>query len=90
MLTSMAEDAGIVPADVFDPNEHWQGMPEFDNDNLKPVKQIVVNFANESDVERFARLVEQNVMMTTKSVWYPAKPRNNLTDIRFESDANDA
>jgi len=37
-----------------------------------PVKQVIVSFASEFDVERFARLVEQNVTMTTKSIWYPA------------------
>jgi hypothetical protein len=60
-------------AEPFDPNAEWQGMPAFEQDDQMPVKQVIVNFAHADDVERFARLVEQNVTMSTKSVWYPAQ-----------------
>lgn len=65
--------AASDPTD-FDPNEHWGGMPEFQQDDQMPVKQITVSFASVDDVQRFADLLGQNVTMTTKSIWYPLQP----------------
>lgn len=65
----------------FDPNAEWQGMPEFSQEDQMAVKQVIVNFASESDVEAFARLVQQNVMMTTKSIWYPHQARRQLREL---------
>lgn len=63
--------ASLTDGVPFDPAAEWRGMPEFHQDDQMPVKQVIVNFASEAAVDAFARLVEQNVTMATKSVWYP-------------------
>ncbi len=70
----------------FDPMVEWEGMPEFEQEDQRPVKQIVINFASEADLERFARLVEQNVMMTTKSIWYPRRERITPREFAYASE----
>ncbi len=73
--------------DPFDPAAEWQGMPEYEQNDTMPVKQVIVNFVSEADVERFARLVEQNVMMTTKSIWYPKQANIRPRDFGYISDS---
>jgi hypothetical protein len=90
MLSELAESAGIIPADVFDPNEHWKGMPEFHQEDREAIKQITVNFSSESDLEAFARLIEQNVRMTTNSIWYPAHARADRMGVAYVVDDADA
>lgn len=87
MLSDLAADNGIVPE--FDAMEHWQGMPALEQEDQTPVKQILINFATETDVDRFARAVEQNVTMSTKSIWYPYVPNRKLVDIAYVADELD-
>lgn len=74
----------------FDPAAEWQGMPAFEQDDLTPVKQITINFARAEDVTTFARLLEQNITMSTKSVWYPEQRRGQFSDHRFVTGDDDA
>jgi len=67
----------------FDPAAEWGGMPEFDIDDTTPMKQVVVSFASERDLELFARLVEQKITMDTKSIWFPAKHLESIRDKRY-------
>lgn len=75
-------------AEPFNAAAEWTGMPEFAQEDLTPAKQVIVSFAHEADVERFARLIEQNVTMSTKSVWYPAQPRAAFAGYAFVADEN--
>ena len=92
VLMTEAEAAALITlaqpwdGETDDPAEHWQGMPEYEQDDLKPVKQLIVSFAREADVEAFARLVEQTVTMTTKSLWYPAVHRRESNVAYIEDD----
>jgi hypothetical protein len=52
----------------------WQGMPEFSMEDMMPWYQVIVNFAEPSDLEDFAKLVGQPVHATarrTASIWFP-------------------
>lgn len=69
----LAQLLGEVPD--FDPLAEWQGMPAFEQDDQRPVKQITVSFARADDLAIFARLVEQTITMETRSIWFPAKIR---------------
>jgi len=59
------EDAGT------DPNEEWEGMPEFEQEYAGPWKSILVHFANEKDMADFSRLVGQKITEKTKMIWHP-------------------
>ena len=58
-------------SDGNDPNAEWQGMPEFEQEDLLAVKSVKVNFLLLEDVKSFAELINQNITEKTRSIWYP-------------------
>ncbi len=58
--------------------KEWQGMPEFEQDDLMAVQQIIVNFETREDVKAFTKLLNQNITERTRSIWYPEKGRKSL------------
>ena len=65
----------------------WEGMPEFDQQNKMQFRSIVIHFADECAVDRFAVLIDQNITQKTKSTWFPAAPIEPAADKRYASDA---
>ena len=58
-----------------DPNEEWQGMPEFGNEDLQGII-IKVHFADEVDRKEFAKKLGIHITDKTNSMWYPERPEN--------------
>lgn len=65
------EELEQVIEDEHDWEEHWVGMPEFDQEDNPPYKKIFMNFRSEEDYKAFAKLIGQNLTEKTKSIWYP-------------------
>jgi len=63
----------------IDPNQEWQGMPEF-SDRGEAVKSLIVHFKTEEDIKRFSELVEQEITEKTKYIWFPERKRQNYKD----------
>jgi hypothetical protein len=56
-----------------DPYAHWVDMPMFEQNDLMPIKQVIVSMMTEEDVIAFAELIGQRLTLRGKSsVWYPA------------------
>ena len=49
----------------------WTDMPEFNQENLRPKRQVIVSFKNDDDINSFAKLLNQQITDKTKSLWYP-------------------
>lgn len=50
----------------------WQGMPEFiQSKTVEPYAQIIFRFANEKDLQEFAKIIGQKLTKKTKSCWHP-------------------
>ncbi len=79
-LDGLAAEHEISDLPAFDAAAHWGGMPEYEHNDLQPVKQIMVSFASVDAVEEFSRLIGQPVAMTTRSVWFPAAPIERYMD----------
>jgi hypothetical protein len=62
------------------PHEEWKGMPEFEQDDLMPWGSVKVNFANETDMKSFAKLVGQAITEKTKSIWHPEAEKAQFAD----------
>lgn len=80
------EDWGLempVYGNPNDANEEWVGMPEFEGDDITSFKRLVVHFANQDDVDKFAKLVEQKVTETTRFIWYPEQEIDEVKNIRY-------
>lgn len=56
--------------------KHWVGMPEFEQNDKKPYKTLYLHFKNQEDYDAFAKVIEQNLTMKTKSTWYPKLERD--------------
>jgi len=67
-------DAGsTLPASVpIEPPNDWTGMPEFDQPEAGPFRTLKVHFNDQTSVDKFAKLIGQNLTDKTKWVWYPA------------------
>lgn len=63
--------------------KEWKDMPEFMQKDLDPYKQITVNFETEADMLAFAKLVNQRVTYTTKSIWYPKVDYEKIINKRY-------
>jgi hypothetical protein len=55
--------------------EHWQDMPEFVQDELKPYAEIRFRFASEAALQDCAARLEQKLTRQTKSAWHPRLER---------------
>jgi hypothetical protein len=76
------------PSDMFEGldeigliNKHWQGMPEFNQPDNSAHRQIIVSFEDDAGVEEFAKLLKQTITKKTKSLWFPYRAKNNVTDL---------
>ena len=83
---------------MFDPGKDWQNewqdMPEFNQKDLSPYRTIAVHFEKKEDVAEFAKLVNQQITETTRSIWYPepidSKPFMNKRCIDDTDDKNES
>ena len=64
----------------------WKGMPEFDQEDNPTYKTIYVHFRTEADYKEFAKLVNQNLSIKTKSIWHPALDRTQNSLLRWVVD----
>lgn len=68
--------------------EHWRGMPEFDQRDLTPEHSIEVGFVSEKHLEEFEQKLGQRIPNYTKrttSVWHPEAEIGRFADKRYVS-----
>ena len=76
----------LLNTPLTDPNEEWQDMPEFNQEDDGSVQKIVVHFKTENDVQDFAKLINQAVTSSTKFVWFPPVEIGVTADKRYLGD----
>lgn len=61
---------------LLDPNidyeELWQGMPEFEQEDMA-LRKINVHFMTQKDMDSFAELIGQTLTEKTRAIWYPER-----------------
>jgi hypothetical protein len=65
---------------VEDKQGEWQGMPEFNNQEIKEV-QLIVYFPSLEAKILFCQKVEQTVTKETKFVWFPKESKPVRQDV---------
>jgi hypothetical protein len=80
-LREMIESEGAQ-----DPNEEWEGMPEFEQEDKTAIQSIHVNFKSREDVNRFAELIGQKLTEKTRSIWYPLAEIERYADKRYSDE----
>ena len=80
---SLEELTGEKIVEVASENweDHWKGMPDFEQKQTH-YKKLTVKFRNEEDYQKFAQLIDQKLTPKTSGVWYPA-PEGALETIRY-------
>ena len=73
----------LLNTPLIDPDEEWQDMPEFNQEDVRGVQKIVVHFKTNDDVQNFARLIEQPLTPATNSVWFPQAEIGVTKDKRY-------
>lgn len=80
--SNLREMLALPPADpANDPWAEWEGMPEFEQEDVSGIR-LIVHFARAESVSEFGRLIGQDVNENTKSIWYPKLERENLKQYR--------
>jgi hypothetical protein len=74
-------------SDMESTENEWRGMPSFEQPDNGPFRQIIISFEDQAGIDAFAKLIDQHVTDKTKSLWYPPRERNNLTNL-FWFDSN--
>ena len=65
------------------PQEHWQGMPEFEQPDIDSWKCLKVHFKDAADYEAFQKLVGQKLTDKTRAIWYPEAEIGVFADKRY-------
>jgi len=68
---SFVDDEDRENVNKLEWEKEWQDMPEFIQKNKNWYAEILVRFENEEDLQKFAKLVDQQLDKKTKSIWYP-------------------
>jgi hypothetical protein len=66
--------------------DHWQGMPEWNQEDLTPLQTVYIHLATEEDRQEFMKLIRQTINPETKSLWYPAAEIGKVADVRWKTD----
>jgi len=64
-------------------DEHWAGMPEFDQQDKRAFRTIIVHCIHEEAVKKFEKLVGQELTEQTKYIWFPETIREKVDDKRY-------
>jgi hypothetical protein len=67
--------------------EEWQGMPEFCQHDLRPMKSVIVHFDSLSNYYEFANRIGQSVTPKTKSLWYPELEFDSFINKRYRRES---
>jgi hypothetical protein len=61
-----------------DYQKEWEGMPEFEQEEINVYKTIKIHFKTKNDYQEFANLIGQALTEKTISIYYPKQIDENL------------
>ncbi len=67
--------------------EEWVGMPEFRQDDLGPVKSLIVHFDSYSAMHAFSELIQQKITSNTRSIWFPPAEIGRYANKRYADES---
>ena len=68
----------------LDIGKEWEGMPEYNNKDMKPFRQIIISFLSQDDIDNFSLLINQKITDKTKSIQIPERERERLQESIYE------
>ena len=69
----MSKEDNQIPLFEIDERckEEWQGMPEYIQKRIEPVRIIKIHFQNQEDIDAFGKLIGQKIHPGYNTYWYP-------------------
>ena len=61
----------------------WRGLPEFNQPDNGPHRQVIISFKTPEDVVAFAKLTGLTITDKTKSSWWPYREQNKVVDLFY-------
>lgn len=89
-LRYMLEGGQKIVRGIDDRENEWEGMPEFDNQDLSPHRQMIVSFKSDADVDAFAKLIGQQFTDRTRSIWFPEEERLEVAHMSYVTDDSES
>jgi hypothetical protein len=81
--TEKTEKKKQPKAKKFNAADHWKGMPEFKQENIKPFHTIKINFSDKESMHKLSKIINQPINSTTRSLWYPKEEWDLYNDKRY-------
>jgi len=69
--------------------EHWQGMPEFSQQDLKGEKSLTIHVRTLNDLSALSEALGQKITPDTRSAWFPKENKQVLKDKRYVDESED-
>lgn len=85
LFTETEFDLLTDTAVATDQSGHWQGMPEFAQDDVTAPYSVKVHFNTLEDLQAFASLVGQNLTERTRFIYYPKLIQESYGSVIDES-----
>lgn len=84
-LLGFAEyELGNIMGDTeFNPEDEWDGMPEFNQEDKSAFFSCIIHFKDQEAIDKFSKLTEQTMTTKTKYVWFPEKSVVKVADKRY-------
>lgn len=75
---ALLEGTEVTP----EPEQLYEGMPEFHQDDKSAFRQILVSFQSQEDVDDFGKIVGQKFTNKTKAIWFPLLRQIDMSGVR--------
>jgi ParB-like chromosome segregation protein Spo0J len=68
-----------------DPDQEWEGMPEFRHEDKTAFKSLTVHFHDQKAVDDFAAIVGQTITPKTRFMWFPEPVIETFVDKKYKA-----
>lgn len=83
LLRSGWDRAELGIYDPTDVRQEWEGMPEFNQQDMMPEQSVLIHFQTREDAQEFAKLLGQTITDKTKFLWFPKKERLDMKSMEY-------
>jgi hypothetical protein len=82
-LSNLSMDVGLTK---FDPTAEWEGMPEFEQEDMKGFQAVHVHFKTKEDRDTFSELIGQKLGDKTRAIWYPEATKTDMKSELYQDE----
>jgi hypothetical protein len=84
MLSGLLHLVSPMGAERVGYEEHSEGLPDYEMGVLPP--KLTLSFRTVADKIAFGKLIEQDLTINTRGLWWPARESDDLDSLRFIQD----